>query len=199
MSSLKKELKFIHITKCAGTFIEELGNKHGLKWGRYHEEYGFWHDYFIYKPSSLKEKYDWFVIIRNPYDRILSEYYCKWGYGIGNTNIVHNKIQFNDFILNKIKNIVNCHYHYSEQYKYIDKNYNITIIKYENLSNELPELFKKYDLNIEVNFSEKVNSRENYNNSQPFNTSDFSNELIKYINEIYHEDFIIGNYEKIEI
>ena len=103
--------------------------------------------------------------------------------------------------MNQIKNRSKRYwkYHYSEQYKYIDKNCSITIIKYENLRNELPELFKKYDLNIEVNFSEKVNSRENYNNSQPFNTSDFSNELIKYINEIYHEDFIIGNYEKIEI
>ena len=77
MSYLKKELKFIHITKCAGSFIEELGIKHGLKWGRFHEEYGLevgsWHDYFIDKPYSLKEKYEWFVIIRNPYDRILSE------------------------------------------------------------------------------------------------------------------------------
>ena len=34
MSYLKKELKFIHITKCAGSFIEELGKKHGLKGGR---------------------------------------------------------------------------------------------------------------------------------------------------------------------
>ena len=29
----KKNLKFIHITKCAGTFIEEIGREKNIKWG----------------------------------------------------------------------------------------------------------------------------------------------------------------------
>jgi len=76
---MNKELKFIHITKCAGTFIEDLGYENDILWGKFHEEYGFWHSIFIDRDKKLKEKYDWFMIVRNPYTRILSEYYCKWG------------------------------------------------------------------------------------------------------------------------
>ena len=131
----KKELKFIHITKCAGTFIEKIGFKNGYKWGYYHKEYGWWHEIFTNKSESLKSKYDWFVVVRNPYDRILSEYYCKWG-GIGSKNIVHTKEEFNNYLIEKIQNRKKTGDHYTEQYKYIDKNSKITIIKLENLNEE---------------------------------------------------------------
>ena len=77
-----KELKYIHITKCAGTYIEDLDKKYNIRWGRYHKEYGWHHTIFTRLNYKLKRKYDWFMIVRNPYERILSEYYCKWG-GIG--------------------------------------------------------------------------------------------------------------------
>ena len=42
-----KPLKFIHITKTAGTTIENLGLKKNIKWGRFHKEYGpCWHRIF---------------------------------------------------------------------------------------------------------------------------------------------------------
>ena len=42
-----KQLKFIHITKCAGRFIENMGYQNKIKWGIYHvKEYGYWHDIF---------------------------------------------------------------------------------------------------------------------------------------------------------
>ena len=97
---MTKILKFIHITKCAGSFIEDIGKEHNIEWGRFHKEYGFWHNNFIDVPNAIKQKYDWFVIVRNPYDRILSEYYCEWG-GIGNKNITHNKEEFNKTWLSK--------------------------------------------------------------------------------------------------
>ena len=95
----KKELKFIHITKCAGSFIEYLGKKNNIKWGKYHKEYKCptlhhtapWHHPFSILNKDLKQKYEWFVIVRNPYDRILSEYYCKWG-GVNRNNNKHNNL-----------------------------------------------------------------------------------------------------------
>ena len=77
-----KELKFIHITKCAGTTIENIGKKNNILWGRFHKEYGWHHEIFPNKIPKLKLKYDWFVVVRNPYERLISEFYCKWG-GVG--------------------------------------------------------------------------------------------------------------------
>ena len=74
-----KELKFIHITKTGDTSIEDIGKNNNIIWGRFHEEYGWWHEPFIRKHESLKSKYNWFTVVRNPYTRVISEFYCKWG------------------------------------------------------------------------------------------------------------------------
>ena len=193
----KKELKFIHITKCAGTFIEKIGFKNGYKWGCYDKEYGWWHEIFTNKSESLKSKYDWFVVVRNPYDRILSEYYCKWG-GIGKNNTVHTKEEFNNYLIKKIQNRKKTGDHYTEQYKYIDKNSKITIIKLENLNEELVELFQSYNIKINVNNHKKQNTREQHKNDILFSIKDFSKELISLINSVYDKDFEFFNYKKIK-
>ena len=60
----KETLQFIHIPKNAGTSIENLGNKFGIKWGRFIEreqyplsekpcDYYHWHSpYFIRKKNT---------------------------------------------------------------------------------------------------------------------------------------------------
>jgi hypothetical protein len=192
------ELKFIHISKCAGTFIEEMGKLNNIKWGKYHTEYGWWHEIFINKSYRLKRKYHWFTIVRNPYTRILSEYYCEWG-GINHESCknikIENKKQFNDFLIKKIKNRDLNGDHYTEQYKYIDKKYTIHIIKLENLVNELRELFNKYYINIDIEKYKKMNTKENKNDTIPFTINDFNNELIDLINKVYKKDFELFGYE----
>ena len=190
---LEKKLKFIHITKCAGTFIEDLGKSYNIKWGRFHKEYGFWHNYTI--PKNIKHKYDWFMIVRNPYTRILSEYYCKW-IGIGEKNISHSKEEFNKYLIEKIKNRNSQRFHYMPQHNYLDKSINIEIIKFENMHDELTKLFKKNNLNITIP-NKKTNSREQGNSKLLFTINDFSPELIHLINEVYDKDFKVFGYEKI--
>lgn len=105
----KKGLKFLHITKTAGSSIEEIGMRAGLaytKWGKHDVDIrtaaqnapscadsmfnaksssarafeAFWHippkywDKTELRRNILK-KFDLFVIVRNPYDRVVSEYW----------------------------------------------------------------------------------------------------------------------------
>ena len=122
-----KQLKFIHITKCAGSTIEEIGRDNKVWWGKYNREYGWWHGIFSRKDKNLKDKYDWFMVVRNPYDRIISEYYCKWGSKGKEEN---NSVEyFNKFLINKIKNRPDRGGHYTEQYKYLDGQINYKSIQ----------------------------------------------------------------------
>ena len=193
MNSLK-QLKFIHITKCAGTTIENIGKKKNILWGRFHNEYGWWHEIFPNKSKKLKLKYDWFVIVRNPYERIISEFYCKWG-GIGYfKNIYHfNEKKFNIYLKQRILNRSKTGDHYTEQYKYIDESQYIHIIKFENIKVEFNELMKKYKLDIVLN---EKNNESAF--TKKFTVKSLTPELIKLINKIYHNDFIKFGYEKIK-
>jgi hypothetical protein len=200
-----KELKFIHITKCAGSSIEACGKEQGILWGIYHTEYytnykSNWHTIFSSINKNIKDKYDWFMVVRNPYSRILSEYYCKWG-GIGNYNCncnsnckYKNVREFNNYLINKINNRLSASNgnHYMEQYKYLDPTVNIHIIKFENLNEEFTNLMNLYNIkNITL---KKENSGEN----KQFTISDFSDELINLINTVYDKDFEIFQYTKIQ-
>lgn len=195
--NIMKELKFIHITKTGGTSIEELGKSIGKKWGKYHKEYGFWHDLFSKKDIELKLKYDWFMVVRNPYDRIVSEFHCKWG-GVGDSVLKYNKKQFNKFIVDEIENRYNRPVyktgHFWEQSAYLDKHPNITIhvLKFENLKKDFETLMKKYNIklkfNIHFNKSKKV-----------FSVKNLYKKTIELINTVYDKDFEMFGYEKIEI
>lgn len=199
----QKPLKFIHITKCAGTFIEEMGRENNIKWGKYHKEYGWWHETFISKSQKIKDKFDWFVIVRNPYTRILSEYYCQWG-GINHESyngIQHTKEDFNNFLINKITNREESYlydiegHHYTEQYKYIDDGHCIHTIKLEELDCKLQELFDIYNIEITIKDYNPINTTENKFKHNDFTVEDFDNDLIDLINTIYKKDFELFGYD----
>jgi len=190
---MKKELKFIHITKTAGTSIEKIGNRFGQKWGKFHKEYGWWHDFFPKKAEDLKNRYDWFTVVRNPYSRIVSEFYCLNG-GVNPAYKNNDKDLFNSILCQKIlsrpRSIGN---HWSEQYKYIDSNYTIHIIKYENLPVSFNALMLQYDLK---KIKLKIHANKTY---KIFDIQDLYIESIQLINQIYHLDFEYFGYEKINV
>lgn len=191
-----KLLKFIHITKTGGTSIEEIGLKNNVKWGKYDSEYGKWfHAKFINKPSSLRLKYDWFTVVRNPYTRIMSEYH----WCVNRLNIKETSIeQLNSFICksinqmlylklnprfkNKPRYIRSKGGHFTEQHMYIDRHSKVYIIKYENLKEEFDNLMKLYKLNISLN--------EHHNESiKLYTVNDLYPETIELIQQIYRRDF----------
>ena len=186
-----KELKFIHITKTGGTSIELAGLAKGLKWGKFDTQYrpstqfrgAFWHIPFSHLPSELKSQYDWFMVVRNPYERILSEYYCQWG-GVGKLNITHTQRRFNAFISRRIRARGDrSQGHYIEQVKYLDTNTTQHVLRYEELPHAFDALMKKYGINVRL--------RRVHNARVPgkFTTAHFSAELVKLIKKVYARDF----------
>ena len=136
---MSKKLKFVHITKCAGVNIEDINTNQ--EWGRFDKEiesmfksvdyrlWPFWHVPFQYlkkeQLDEMLEKYDLFTVVRNPYDRIISEYYCRW-VGPGPNGVLKeskNIDEFNRFIRSrllqvkqKMKNNEKIHQHYTPQH-----------------------------------------------------------------------------------
>ena len=76
-----KVIKFIHVTKTGGTSVETSGRR-GIPahfWGNKHDRrskpaYGAVHEPFIKKSERLKLTFDWFMSVRNPFSRVVSEY-----------------------------------------------------------------------------------------------------------------------------
>jgi len=160
-------------------------------WGRYHEEYGMVHNVFTSLHQTIIDKYDWFMVVRNPYNRILSEYHCMWG-GIGFKNPHHTKAEMNAYLINKIKNIDINGDHYTEQFRYLHPTTPIQIIKFENLQSEFDELLAKYKIKGVVLLHLNINPKY-------FELSDFSAELIKLINDVYDKDFTTFGYSKLSV
>ena len=192
-----KNLKFIHITKCAGTAIETLGKKHSMQWGMFDPEYfdpenqskHRWHQLFVNIPQDVQNKYDWFIVVRNPYDRILSEYYCKWG-SYCRPNHEHPD-QMSKYLINKIKNRNKNGCHFTEMYSYIkNSDKKIFVLKFENISTEFNRLMEVHQSNLTL-----PSKRYNQNNYGKFSVNDFSDDLVKIINQVYKDDFNFFNYE----
>jgi len=194
----KKELKFIHITKTGGTSIEDEGKNHNIDWGRNHEEeYGWWHEIFIDKPQELKDKYDWFLAVRNPYERILSEFHCEWG-GLGDKAERVGIKTFNYYLMHKIKywarktktkHGVSRGDHYTPQHLYLDESVNTHILKMENLNEDFNNLMNQYNLDIKL--TKKSNTSKKH-----FSLNDMDYHLVQLIQEVYHEDFERFGYSK---
>jgi len=185
-----RDLKFIHITKTAGTSIEDIANEAGIKWGRFDPTYGPWHQLPIRKDKRIFTSADWFMVVRNPYSRIVSEFHCKWG-GVGKDAVKYDRNSFNQYIQNAIKTRAPRPRgdHYTPQHLYVNGVPGLNVLKFENLAIEFKDLMRKYNINLSLN--KKNNSSANH---KRFTVTDFGPNSIALINEVYSKDFSEFNY-----
>lgn len=190
------KLKFIHITKNAGTSIEEIGLKKYQMWGKYDrtysKKYSGWHEPFINKPLDYKIKYDWFLVVRCPYSRVVSEFnFCNKAF---NLNLI-NVSEINKYIQKSISNYhkYELKYHFYPQWLYYDTKNNIktTILKFENLETDFNNLMKEYSLDLKLDIHKQKSEKV-------FTVNELSNETIKLINEVYSKDFKLFAYKMIK-
>ena len=195
----RKNLKFIHITKNAGTSIEDVSVDKGVMWGVNHRQYGFWHEKFPRKSEEMRQRYDWFMVVRNPYTRLLSEYAWLVSDGYVKPKDRHNKDFFNKIIvefLEKVEKDEEFQFqigkyggdHFTEQYKYLDPCVNIHILKFENLANDFKALMEEY--HYDITLDKTMNARhEKYVSLQ-----DLYPETIVLIQRVYRYDFLFFGY-----
>jgi hypothetical protein len=201
---INEKLKYVHITKTSGTYVESLGKQKNLSWG-INDKYlkrsklpvnsnpSYWHlplQFFDMHPYKKNTKL--FTIVRNPYDRIISECLCK--YGSKFSKGINTQKDLNIYIkqqVNKKRMLDLSFHHFLPQHLYTHKNGQRivdTIIKYEELQ-KFNDLMKSYSINISYKMKEKDRKRK-------FDITDISKENIELINEIYDLDFKYYNYQK---
>ena len=134
--------------------------------------------------EKLFDQYFKFTIIRNPYDMVISWFwYCNRDnhYHILNDNIIINK--FRKWVDNSLKNFnpfYNCNYDY--------------IIRFENLHNDFLQLLNI--LNIPHSNVILPREKSQYRKKQILIYQYYDDSTLLQINEIFHQMFVVGNYQK---
>lgn len=178
----KRGLQFVHIPKTAGSSIE---NTYLYKcWGCWSQgksrNCSFWHEH---NPVHIPiDNSDTFCVIRNPYDRLLSEYKYK--------NHPDDPEKMNELFALWYQQYNNNPYIYDNHLRpqYLFAEQCTHVLLFDNLENELAELLPKYGIKpLKLMWSQKSN---NYDNICVDLISDDNK---KWINHLYKKDFDIFN------
>lgn len=219
-----KELKFIHITKTAGSSIESIAKENNLKWGvhdnefilanlkdhkrvnksyvNFDDEYNgtSWHTPTIYYKENTFKDYTTFTIVRNPYTRCISEMYCPWSQMLFfKGEKITSKEQFNDKLRYLMLNTNTDHFHNQSDYVY---NGDVKIIdhvlKFENIEEDFNNLMVEYDYDVRLD-RHIMPGPPKWDNliSDKYTISDLERKTIDTINHVYRDDFKNFNYKTI--
>ena len=210
-----KKLRFLHITKTGGQSIAKAALKHNIKWGINDQQFmeGRFVVHNLLSNVINAKAYDWFTVVRNPYERLVSEYNFFHTAANPYDPIERRKkdaifiagydpLQINEYKNFGVNKFIQCEiplinhkkpfkkFRFLQQSEYFEDGFNIHVIKFENLEEEFNELMLRYG--YEITLDEKINV-----SNKIASIEDLSAETIKLINETYKEDFIRFNYKMI--
>lgn len=202
-------LEFIHIPKNAGTTIENIADNKGIRWGRFKPEHrdrmntskclsAYWHvpPKHFYN-NNYYDSDETFCVIRNPNDRLISEY----SYIHKNDERKNNKENMNKWLKDNINednilkgrdnsNIRDYYCHLIPQYEYIyDDNGERTcdtILNFDNLNEDFNNLMKAKNIDLQLDDKTKEN-KSHFN----LTVDDIDEENMKKIFKYYKKDFDI--------
>jgi hypothetical protein len=144
--------------------------------------------------------------VRNPYDRVISEYYCRWGFlqlfGQRNRNSPGSEA-FNLDIVSGLQRLERMREagaalglgHWQEQVLYVEKDGRRlvpeeNILRFERLDEELPLLFARYGLP----FKAPDPPPHDAGRSRRFGADSLSERAVELVNRLFRRDFIAFGY-----
>lgn len=228
-----EELQFVHIPKTGGSAVEETGRENNINWGyhSYHNPMNTamwpmgcppWHipprTYFnVLKNFSLHPYTNktLFTVVRNPWTRILSEYYYVFQFlKKRKGNSTHDKAMLNKYVKQQIRAVIGSNEtmkryyrsdgHWIPQSDYI---YDSTgsgrqiveyVLRYEHLASDLAWLLGNVTVpSGSINGDNKRQRFFNYSlpkvkfrkTSKKLTPADFTPETVQMIQEYYRKDF----------
>lgn len=209
---LDSNLFFLHIPKTGGSSIERCLGLDQLK-GGYKFKYIKNNKKIVCtsSPQHLTidvledaienfKKFKHFTIVRNPYDRLVSEYHFSYDCRLQNKVMLElkdkNIFLFKDFIkyifLNLTENTRQVLFdnHFVQQVKYVQSDIKVKIFKLEEI-NKLEKWLQKQtkNPNLKIPHDHKSQSRKNFEDY----ITDI--ETLNIINSYYKEDFELFNYK----
>lgn len=194
----EKKCIFIHIPKTGGTSIEQFIKDNGennLLFIGVQNNRSLQHltSYELKKIIPyIYKKYYKFSIVRNPYDRLLSEYYWNPSINLGYKN-GKSKKEFLEYVIKIVKN---KSYFNNIYYDHFIPQYNFLYYKNKLLVNQL---FKYEDLEWVTKYLKKkltIKREFPYLNKNNVEKEDWNNDEKEIIYNLYKNDFLYFGYEK---
>lgn len=193
-----KRLKFLHIPKTAGTSIEETAHAHGINWGMFDDTFKKnhreslgdpWHLplHFLSNYEELLATYDFFTVVRNPWDLVRSEVGWYWRC----ENKTPNAADLND-VIHRFLSMEHRHGHWCPQTNYVyhnDKPLIKHVLRYEDLPHAFDKLMSEYGLPLKLEQHLAKGSRE-------FGFADMYPSTKDLIRKYYHQDFVNFGYNE---
>ena len=204
----KYKILFIHIPKTAGSSIEIFFNMQRREMF-YQSSPAYTIDTVRYAPQHftaeiMKKKfpqfdmYFKFAFVRNPYDRLLSEYYFMHQGRRGiDINFFNNIPRFErwafGYLNKKGKEFTNCYCHKIEQYRYLydgtGKQLIYSIGKYENLQEDFNKILKIMDYQGSGKLMKSQSAKYDKNKKL------LTDKVKHRIKDVYYADFKLFNYK----